>query len=54
MKMNFAAIVAEAKREIDDEERRAAINEAKDRIRERKMRPLWHKIFPFVITITRR
>ena len=42
----------EAMAELAEEDRRTAIDKAKDRIRERRMRPLWHKIFPFTITIT--
>jgi hypothetical protein len=47
-------IERQAMAELAEEERQTAIAEAKQRIRERKMRPLWHRIFPFVITITRR
>ena len=39
---------------VREDERRDAITAAKKRIVERKMRPLWHKIFPFTITVTRR
>lgn len=52
--MNVSEIEAEAMAELMVEERRRSIETVKQRIRERKMRPLWHKIFPFVITITRR
>ena len=43
-----------AMQELAAEENVDAINAAKQRIRERRMRPLWHRLFPFVITITRR
>lgn len=41
--------------EIRREDRRAAIDAAKARIREKAARRRWwHRLFPFVITITRR
>ncbi len=50
----LAFIEREAEACVREDERRDAITAAKSRIRARKMRPLWHKIFPFTITITRR
>ena len=52
--MNVQQIEAEAIAELKEDDRLEAVKEAKERIVERKMRPLWHKIFPFVITIKRR
>jgi hypothetical protein len=46
-------IVAQAKAELNDEHRRAAIEREKQRIRTRAARPLWKRLFPFNITITR-
>ncbi len=54
MTLNVKAIEREAMAEVEADERRLAIDLAKERIVKRKMRPLWHKIFPFIITITRR
>lgn len=50
---NLDEIVASAVAEIEAEDRRAAIDEAKARIRERQGRSLWRRLFPFKITITR-
>lgn len=54
MTLNVPAIEREAMAEVEADERREAIKAAKERIIARKMRPLWHKVFPFSITITRR
>lgn len=52
--MNIKAIEREALAALAEEERQEAIDEAKATIREWRMRPLWHRIFPFTITINRR
>ena len=52
--MDTEQIEEMANRELAEEELLAAVKVAKQRIRDRKMRPLLHKIFPFIITITRR
>ena len=51
--MNAAEIEAEARRELDAEARRAAVDAAKARIREHDARPLWKRLFPFTIKIER-
>ena len=51
--MNVADIEAEARAEIEAEDRRAAIDAAKVRIREHDARPLWKRLFPFTIKIER-
>lgn len=44
--------VQTARRELAEETFRAAVEQAKARLRNR--RPWWHVLFPFKITITRR
>lgn len=40
--------------EIAEEDKREAVDRAKERIRKRKSRSLWQKIFPWTISIKRR
>lgn len=44
-------IIRQAKDEIEAEQRRAAIEEEKARIRERMARPWWHRLIPFTVKI---
>lgn len=46
-------IEAEARAELEAEARRAAVDAAKQRIREHDARPLWKRLFPFTIKIVR-
>lgn len=45
-------VMREAERQIREENYRKEVEAAKVKLRSK--RPLWHKLFPFVITITRR
>lgn len=50
--MDYLAMVIDtAKREIKEERFRAAVEHEKERLRRQRW---WHRLFPFVITITRR
>lgn len=42
-----------AKRELEDEEFREAVNKRKEEIRARKNLPWYKKLFPFKVTIER-
>lgn len=50
--MNPDEILAEAQRELEREDHRKKVDAAKAKLRSK--RPLWERLFPFVITITRR
>lgn len=52
--MDAKQIEEEARRELDAENHRAAVEKAKARLRERDSRTLWERIFPFKIVIVRR
>ena len=47
-----AAVIAIARSEIAEERFRTRVEREKERLR--KKVSLWHRLFPFVITITRR
>ena len=47
-------IIASAHREIEEENRRKAIEAEKARLRAIGKQPWWHRLLPFTITITRR
>lgn len=51
--MDPRQIEAEARAELASEDHRAAVDAAKQRIRERDTRPLWQRLFPFRIIIER-
>lgn len=51
-KQYLQEIMEAAQKELDDERRRAAIEEAKERLR--RKRPWFHKLFPFKVNFTRR
>lgn len=46
-------IERQARQEVADEDRRAAVERTKERIRARRARPWWRLLFPFKITIRR-
>jgi len=50
--MNVDQIMREAQRQLDEEKYLAAVKAAKEKLRNK--RPLWERLFPFVITIARR
>lgn len=50
--MNIEEIQAQAKKEIAEEKFRQAVDAEKERLRQ--YRPLWNRVFPWVITIKRR
>lgn len=50
--MNIDDVVAQAKKELADEEFRLAVDAEK--IRLKQYRPLWVRLFPWKITIKRR
>lgn len=47
--MNINDIEEQAKAEIETEDHRAQVEAAKARIRERRARSIWKKLFPFKI-----
>lgn len=49
--MNAQEIAAEAKREIEVEELRAAIDREKVKLRARRNRPWWVRVFPWRIKL---
>lgn len=50
--MNLLDVIAQAHAEVRGEKFREAVECEKARLRTH--RPWWHRVFPFVITITRR
>lgn len=50
--MSAADIRLQAERELAQERFRAQVEHVKDRLRAR--RPVWHRLFPFIIKIERR
>lgn len=50
--MNLFDVIAQAHEEVRAEKFRESVEREKARLR--SIRPLWHRVFPFVITITRR
>lgn len=51
--MHIKDIELAAKRELEDEEYREAVNKRKEELRARKNLPWYKKLFPFKITIER-
>ena len=52
--MNWWQIDDAAQAELDLEDNRAAIDQAKVRIKARKNAAWWHKLIPFTVTIRKR
>ena len=50
--VNIALLKAQAQQELDDEARRSAVDAMKEKMRNKK--PLWDRLFPWKITITRK
>jgi hypothetical protein len=46
-------LIEQAEQEIAADERRAEIDRIKAVLIERRQRPLWQRLFPYTITITR-
>lgn len=51
--MDLDEVIRQATSEIEQEAFRDAVNQAKERIKQRRDRPLWRVVFPFNIKIER-
>lgn len=53
MKNSAADIIAAAKKEVNDDDFRTAVDAEKKRIIDKRNRSIWKKLFPFKIKIVR-